>query len=209
MGSTQLGHQLCRVITTVISHNGRKLAQSTCERSHGESLFPGRGLDLAINRLCHEHFRASTTTNDSGILHSSCKNTQCIMKRPFCLIQDMRRSTPKNNCTGLSRFASPKTDHLIFTNHHLFNHIALPHRDEIRSIKSAHYLTTSHCSEAFDAVKIGMLNSHHTTFSKDGFRKIVNELPIDEDIASVGNDLFTLLTHSCLFSLFDFSNLIQ
>mmetsp|Transcript_22139 Transcript_22139/g.39477 ORF Transcript_22139/g.39477 Transcript_22139/m.39477 type:complete len:258 (+) Transcript_22139:175-948(+) len=169
MGSTQLRHQLRRVITTIISHDGRKLAQSTCKRSHSECLFPRRGLDLTINGLCHEHFGASATINGPGILHGSCKNTQRIMERPLCLIQDVRRSAPKNDRAGLSRFASAKTDHLVFTDHHLFDEITLPHRDEIRPIKCAHYLTTSHCGETFDSIKVGMLNSHHTAFSKDGF----------------------------------------
>jgi hypothetical protein len=78
---------------------------------------------------------------------------------------------------------------------YLFNDIALPHRCEIWAVKGADYLPTSHGSETFNAIEIGVFDGHHTIFRKDGFRKVVNELPVDEHITSVCNDFFTLLTH--------------
>jgi hypothetical protein len=59
-------------------------------------------------------------------------------------------------------------------------------------------LSTGDCRESLNSIKISVLNRHDSARSKDGLGQVVNELTVDEDVASMGNNLFAFESHLVL-----------
>ena len=92
---------------------------------------------------------------------------------------------------------------------HLFQNITFSQRHLFGIVKGTNNIPTGHCRQTFDAIKVGVLDRHNLVLGKQGFRKVVNQLSIDKDVATVSNDLFDLVFHFSFLRLFDFRNLVQ
>ena len=68
---------------------------------------------------------------------------------------------------------------------------------------------TGSCRQAFDALKISMLDGHDSMFCKYFLWIIVNELAVDENINSMVTDANTLCCHFLLLSDFNFGHFCQ
>ena len=90
---------------------------------------------------------------------------------------------------------------------HFFNDVAFSEGDEFGVVKGAGDLSARDGGEPFDPVKVGVFDGHDAAFGKDGFGVVVDELSVDENVASVCENLVAFGFHFFLFGLFDFRHL--
>mmetsp|Transcript_20577 Transcript_20577/g.56808 ORF Transcript_20577/g.56808 Transcript_20577/m.56808 type:complete len:207 (-) Transcript_20577:1024-1644(-) len=174
MLGSQLRYQFGRIVSSIVRHNGRNLSQRPGKGFHGQCLFTGSFGRRLVNGRRHGNFATSTSVHGPGFLDGTNQNRQSIVQTSFGFFQHVRRRSPENNTTRFARLTTTKSQHLVFTNHDLFNDIALSQRDRLGSIKRTHHISPQHGRQAFDAIKIGVFNRHDTGRGKHAFGQVVN-----------------------------------
>ena len=129
------------------------------------------------------------------------------MQTAFGLVQDVARRSPKYDGAGLSRLAPAKAQDLVLPDHNLFDHVAFAHGNQLGMVEGADDLPPGNGRQPLHPVEVGVLDGHDALLGEDALGQVVDELPVDEDVAPVGDDLVALLPHLVLLGLLDLGHL--
>mmetsp|Transcript_10172 Transcript_10172/g.28758 ORF Transcript_10172/g.28758 Transcript_10172/m.28758 type:complete len:504 (-) Transcript_10172:27-1538(-) len=123
------------------------------------------------------------------------------MEGALRLVQNVSASTSQNNCTGLPQGNSREAYELVLPNHDFLDELALSNLRVLGVVEGRHDLTAGDKSEPLDSVEVGVLDGHHSGVREELLREVVDQLPVDEAVDSVVNNLLDLLPHLVLLGL--------
>mmetsp|Transcript_31670 Transcript_31670/g.71199 ORF Transcript_31670/g.71199 Transcript_31670/m.71199 type:complete len:335 (+) Transcript_31670:910-1914(+) len=83
----------------------------------------------------------------------------------------------------------------------------MPELDQLRVVERGADLPARHRREALDPVEVGVLDGHHAGGGEDLFGEVVDELPVDETVDAVADDLAHLGAHLVPLGLLDLRHL--
>mmetsp|Transcript_15680 Transcript_15680/g.18076 ORF Transcript_15680/g.18076 Transcript_15680/m.18076 type:complete len:204 (+) Transcript_15680:544-1155(+) len=117
------------------------------------------------------------------------------MEGSFGFVEHLVGSSTEDNGARFSRFAPAETDDFVFPDHDFFDNVAFSQSYEFGVIESGYHLPTRHGGQSLDSVKIGVFDRHDFLLGEDALGVIVNQLPIDKNVAPVVADLVHLDPH--------------
>mmetsp|Transcript_20674 Transcript_20674/g.48868 ORF Transcript_20674/g.48868 Transcript_20674/m.48868 type:complete len:547 (+) Transcript_20674:69-1709(+) len=207
MGRPKLRNQLGRVVSSVVGHDRGELPQGLGEGRHGQGPLAGSRIDLPVDGLRHERFGAPAAVDRPRILHGGQEDAKRVVQAALGLVEDVARCSPQHDGAGLSRLAAPQAEDLVLANHDLLDHVALAHGDQLGMVEGAHDLPPGDGRQPLHPVEVGVLDGHDALLGEDALGQVVDELPVDEDVAPVRGDLAALGPHLVLLGLLDLGHL--
>mmetsp|Transcript_82699 Transcript_82699/g.230620 ORF Transcript_82699/g.230620 Transcript_82699/m.230620 type:complete len:336 (+) Transcript_82699:443-1450(+) len=130
-----------------------------------------------------------------GLLHRLVKHSEGVVQRSLGLVQDVRGSAAEHDGARLALGAARELDHLVLADHDLFDPLARAELDILWAVEGRDDVRAEHRGEALGAVEVGVFDGHNPVVPEQLIGVVVNELPVDEDVAAMLDDLLNLRLH--------------
>mmetsp|Transcript_36275 Transcript_36275/g.75690 ORF Transcript_36275/g.75690 Transcript_36275/m.75690 type:complete len:370 (-) Transcript_36275:593-1702(-) len=200
---SQLPRQLRRVQASIVGEDDWDLRQGFAKSLHGCALLAAHLRELLLHLLRHGHLHGAAAPNNSRLLHCLVQHCQGIVQGAFGLVQDVRGAASQHDGASFAFGAARELDDLVFPNHDLFDLFARAKRRQLWVIKSGDNVCSENSGQALGTIEVRMLDRHDPRLLEQLIRIVVDQLPVDEDIALVCGDLLYLCLHLLLLGLLD------
>mmetsp|Transcript_35657 Transcript_35657/g.70928 ORF Transcript_35657/g.70928 Transcript_35657/m.70928 type:complete len:377 (+) Transcript_35657:433-1563(+) len=167
--------------------------------------------DLALlhDGVRHGHLGGSPSEHHAGVLHRLVQDGERVVQRPLGLVQDVRGSAAEHDRARLVLGAAGELDDLVLADHHLGNLFAAAQLRLLRVVEGRDDVRAEHRREAFGAVEVRMLDGHDAGLFEQLLRVVVDQLAVNENIATVLDNAVDLALHLLLLRLLDLSNRLE
>ena len=102
MSRPQLGHQIRRIVTRIVSQNGRNLAQRVGESFYRDRLlaldFPG----LFFDSTAHEHLRATAAEDDPSLFDGLGEHGERVVQGAVGFVDHLGGRAAQDDGAGLA-----------------------------------------------------------------------------------------------------------
>lgn len=207
---TEVGHNLSSVVAAVFANSGRKGAEGASIRLNSDGGLTGHRFGKLVNSEGHAHLSVTATVDGLVILAGSNQHADSVVKGALSFVQNVLTRAAKHNSASSILGATSELDNLVFTDHHFFDRIASTEDVFLfRVIEGREDGGTENGGKAFNTIEVGVLNDHNASLSQKLLGVVVNELPVDENIGLVLEDIFDLVLHLALLGFFELTNILN
>ena len=140
------------------------------------------------------------------ILYSLDQDTDGVVEGALSLVEDVTTGASQDDCASLVLHAAVELDRLVFTNHDFLNRFASTEGSTVWRVESGKDVGAKNGRESFNTIEVGMFDNHDAGVSQKLLWVVVDQLSVDEDVGSMGQDFLNLIVHLLLLSSLNFGD---
>ncbi|GIX62056.1 DUF748 domain-containing protein [Babesia caballi] len=178
-----------------------QLQQRGAEGLNGEALLALNGLGLLEDGSRHLQLGAPAAADDLAVGNGLGEHGESVVQRPLGLIQDVARRATQNHGAGAAASAATESDQLVLADEDLLDLVAVAKGHALGGVERADNLAAQALGKALHAVKVRVLDGHDAGLLEELVGVVVDQLPVDEDVAAVAQNAVDLVLHLLLLAL--------